>query len=548
MTSNFSTPSSELQNRLKLAEAALRAGDMRRAMQIGHETSARGLEHPALLSLATHFEINAQRPEQALLFAERARKLAPRSPEVLQALAAAYAALGRNREATVAYDEALRQMPGSVDLRYNRGRLMEDIGKPEQARRDYERVLDKVPNHGPALARLAAIASGAGRFAAARDYATRALRVNPREAAASLVLAQADLADGRYESVMAIARPLASPSNPISVNRSIAQGLIADALDAMGQYAEAYAAYTASNQSMRSHFKQFYEAPGTETALSRSRRIVRYFRNTDATGQRAEEVPPPSPVQTHVFLLGFPRSGTTLLEQVLGNHPAIETLEECDTLIEVERDFFLPAGGLDAFAAAKDNELAEYRDSYWSIVRDNQINLDRPVFVDKMPLNSLLLGAIARLFPDAKVLLAIRDPRDVVLSCFRRRFGMSAKMYELLTMEGAADFYAAAMEMCEIAREKFPMPFRVTRYEDLVGNFESESRSLCEFLGIDHSAEMANFADRARGRLVNTPSAAQVAQGLYTRGVDQWRAYGQQITPVLPHLAPWIAKFGYAEE
>jgi hypothetical protein len=315
----------------------------------------------------------------------------------------------------------------------------------------------------------------------------------------------------------------------------------------MGQHAEAYIAYTASNQAMKSHFKQFYEAPGTETALSRSRRIVRYFQNADAADW-GREPRPQSPVPTHVFLLGFPRSGTTLLEQVLGNHPAIETLEECDTLIETERDFFLPAGGLEALAAAKDSELARYRESYWSIVRDNQVSLDRPVFIDKMPLNSLLLGAIAKLFPDAKILLAIRDPRDVVLSCFRRRFGMSAKMYELLTLESAADFYAAAMEMCEIAREKFPMPFRVTRYENLVGNFESEARSLCEFLGVDYSADMANFAERARDKLVNTPSAAQVAQGLYTRGMDQWRAYGQQIAPALPRLAPWIARFGYADE
>ncbi|HEY2034959.1 MAG TPA: sulfotransferase [Rhizomicrobium sp.] len=547
MTPKFSVSSSELQNYLKLAEAAVRAGDMRRAMQVAHEASARGFEHPGLLTLAMQFELNAQRPEQALLLAERARKLAPRALEVLRALASTYAALGRDREAIAAYDEALRQAPGNMDLRYNRGRLMEDMSKPELARRDYERVLDSVPNHGPALSRLAAIAGAAGRFAAARDYATRALRINPRETAASIVLAQADFADKNYESVMAIAKPLASPSNPISVNRSIAHGLIADTLDAMGQHDEAYTAYTASNQAMRSHFKQFYEALGTETVLSRSRRIVRYFQNADIADWN-KEPRPQSPVSTHVFLLGFPRSGTTLLEQVLGNHPAIETLEECDTLIETERDFFLPAGGLDAFAAAKDSELEPYRQSYWSIVRDNQIGLDHPAFVDKMPLNSFLLGAIARLFPDAKILLAIRDPRDVVLSCFRRRFGMSAKMYELLTLEGAADFYAAAMEMCEIAREKFPMPFLVTRYEDLVGNFESETRSLCEFLGVDFSAEMANFAERAREKHVNTPSAAQVAQGLYTRGVDQWRAYRAQIAPVLPRLAPWIAKFGYAEE
>jgi hypothetical protein len=175
-------------------------------------------------------------------------------------------------------------------------------------------------------------------------------------------------------------------------------------------------------------------------------------------------------------------------------------------------------------------------------------SLDKPVFVDKMPLNSLLLPLIAKLFPQAKILLAIRDPRDVVLSCFRRRFGMSEKMYELLTLDRAAALYDVAMQLCEVARENYPMPFHVIRYEDLVARFDTEVRGLCGFLGIEYADSMAEFAARARTKLINTPSAAQVAEGLYARGVDQWRAYRDQIAPAIPVLTPWIKTFGYAEE
>ncbi|MGN6147166.1 MAG: sulfotransferase family protein, partial [Rhizomicrobium sp.] len=250
--------------------------------------------------------------------------------------------------------------------------------------------------------------------------------------------------------------------------------------------------------------------------------------------------------KTHVFLLGFPRSGTTLLENVLAGHPEIETVEERDGLLAAETDFIAPPDGLNRLDDAQD--LAPYRDAYWAEMQTAGASLDKPVFVDKMPLNALLLPLIAKLFPQARILLAIRDPRDVVLSCFRRRFGMSEKMYELLTLERAAALYDVAMQLCEVARATYPMPFYVIRYEDLVARFDAEVRGLCEFLGIAYADSMTEFAARARTKLINTPSAAQVAEGLYARGVDQWRAYRDQIAPVIPVLTPWIRAFGYAEE
>jgi hypothetical protein len=117
-----------------------------------------------------------------------------------------------------------------------------------------------------------------------------------------------------------------------------------------------------------------------------------------------------------------------------------------------------------------------------------------------------------------------------------------------LSLDRAAALYDVAMQLGEVARAKYPMPFCITRYEDLVSGFETEARALCEFLGVEYTDAMAGFADRAREKLINTPSAAQVAEGLYTRGVDQWRAYANQIASAMPALAPWIKKFGYAEE
>lgn len=547
MSSGIPTSAGELQNSLKLADAAIRRGDGKSATRIASDAVRRGHEHPVLLTLAAYFELNARRPQDALVLAQRARTLEPRNVDTLQALATILGALGRNSEAIAVCEQALRLAPGVTSLRYNCGRLMEDMGEMERARRDYERVVDAVPNHGPALSRLAAIAAIAGQSSTARNYAQRALRANPKEMAARIALAQADLQDGNLDAVMAAMKPLADDANAHAFNRSIAQGLVADVLDARGEYAQAFEAYQACNRSMMKQFAPVHAAPGAEPALERARRTAAFL--SDA---RAEdwcgEAQYAGPASTHVFLLGFPRSGTTLLEQVLGSNSAIETMEERDALIEIERDFFLRENRLGDLFRLSGDDLDRYRQSYWKIVHDRGVALDRPVFIDKMPLNSLLLPAIAKLFPQARILLAVRDPRDVVLSSFKRRFGMSDKMYELLSLSRAADFYAAAMQICDLAQNALPMPFRVTRYEDLVRDFEREAGAICEFLGVEYDPAMKNFSERARSHRVNTPSATQVRQDLYTQGMDQWRVYRDQMAPVLPVLAPWVRKFGYAEE
>jgi hypothetical protein len=137
----------------------------------------------------------------------------------------------------------------------------------------------------------------------------------------------------------------------------------------------------------------------------------------------------------------------------------------------------------------------------------------------------------------------VRDPRDVVFSCFRRRFGMNPSMFELLTLEGAARFYVAVMELFDIYTQKLALKVHQVRYEDLVKDLEGETRRLCTVMGIDWSDEMRNFA--ATARVAATPSGLQVKKGLYETGAGQWKKYDRHLAPVLPSLAPWVQRWGY---
>ncbi len=158
---------------------------------------------------------------------------------------------------------------------------------------------------------------------------------------------------------------------------------------------------------------------------------------------------------------------------------------------------------------------------------------------------SVNLPLVAKLFPGARILFARRDPRDVVLSCFRRRFGMNPSMYQLLTLEGTAAYYDAVMRLAQIWRQLLPLPQHLVRYESLVEDFDGTARAACDFLGLAWDEGLRDFAARARTRGISTPSAAQVARGLNREGQGSWRRYRQQMEPVLPTLRPWVEAFGY---
>jgi len=170
------------------------------------------------------------------------------------------------------------------------------------------------------------------------------------------------------------------------------------------------------------------------------------------------------------------------------------------------------------------------------------------VFVDKHPLNTFRLPLILKLFPDAKILFARRDPRDVVLSCFRRRFAMSGSAYQLLTLPGAANHYDAAMRLADVLEPAMGPRTLVVRHESLVEDFDATVGEVCSFLGLAWTDAMRNFADKAKDRAVATPSGVQLSRGLSAEGVGAWRRYAEQLAPVLPTLKPWVDAYGYPAE
>ncbi len=524
-------------------DQAVQADDIASAMSLATEALAVDVETPLVLNLVAFKRETEGFPQDALPLLNRALELAPRDPLVCNALGRAYSKLGRPQDALPAYEAAIALAPGYSTAHAGRGRALEELGREAEAEDSYRTAISLDAQNPEPLGALAAMAVRR-RDEAAESYAERALALDPWQPAAILSLATLDQRSGHNAAVERRVAPLLERGGLAPLHEASARRLLADALDAQGgRPQEALAQYDAANRLLRRVHAATFTAEGAENGTALCERLVRHFSAIPDWPAAPGDLS--SPVAGHVFLVGFPRSGTTLLEQVLASHPQIAALEERLTLGDVGV-WFQDEAALSRLADLDAGEADRLRADYWARVRAFGMEPDGQVFVDKLPLNSLWLPYVAKLFPGAKVLFARRDPRDVVLSCFRRRFVINGATYHFTELEDLARFYAGVMGLAEVYQARLGLAWCVHRHEDLVDDFDAEGQRICTFLGLPWTDAMRDFAETAKRRDVRTPSAQQVRRGLYREGMGQWRAYAEGMASALPVVQPWVERFGYA--
>ena len=475
---------------------------------------------------------------------ERALALSPRDPAVLLGRAVLHRAAGRLREALLACDAALRLAQDYVEGWLERGVILSSGGSIGPAREAFAKVAALAPEHAETHANLAELAAREGDWDAAENAARRALELAPGNIQAAAALGKMLLERREHEAARALLEPLVGDAAP-GPARMQAMAHLGRALEAAGDVDAAFAWLERAN----GDFLQLAKQAGADRAASH-REFVEAIAAGFSRADKWSAPPDPAPRPNHIFLLGFPRSGTTLVETVLASLAGVAALEERPTLVDVDRRFLLGSpeeitDRVAGFAALPDSELAGLREAYWAKVQDAGIAPDARHFVDMDPLKGSRLPFIARLFPQARTVVMRRDPRDVVLSCFRTQFALTGAAVEFASLERTARLYDAMMRLIEAARDRTQLAFHELRYEDLVADFEPTTRALCDFAGIAWSSAVGDFAATSRDRRVATASAAQVRKGLYD-GSRQWERYAAQLEPVLPVLNPWIERFGYA--
>lgn len=475
---------------------------------------------------------------------QRALQIVPNDPVALTTMAVLYREDRRLRDAVLHCDAAIRACPTYAAAWLERGFVLSTGGSFDRATESYAEAARLDPGNAAAWAGMAMIAARKGDSNVVRPHATRALAIDPGNLIASSALATVEIEEGDYASAIARLGPLRDGGAPATSERANALNVLGDALDRSHRTDEAFAAYKMAKSAFADvHADQFPLDRETHREF-----IDRIAASVAAVKTDDWALATPQPIvgaaARHVFLLGYPRSGTTLVENILASLPDVFALEERPTLREADEAFLGDGAGFDRLAKLTPVDANPFREAYWAKVKAAGLDVAGKTFVDMDPLKGLRLPIIARLFPDARILIMRRDPRDIVWSCFHTNFALTSTTYEYTSLESTARHYDALMRLTQLSLEKLPLAAHEVRYDALVRDFDATTRDLCDFIGVPWSSELRNFDKTARTRGVSTASAAQVRRPLYD-GTRQWERYRSHMASVLPILQPWVDRFRF---
>ena len=329
-----------------------------------------------------------------------------------------------------------------------------------------------------------------------------------------------------------------------------ARHLLGVVLDQLGQYAEAMHWLIESKAQVRTITDTTLLERAYDEGDRRRRALLAVL--TPDTMRRWQQEPPASVERYQVaFLGGHPRSGTTLLEQILDAHPEVLAFDEPVAFAqEITGHINLSAveGGvqlktLDALPAS---ERAMMRRRYIkSLLREIEGEPGTRILLDKNPSPTMSLNVWLRVFPELKVIIALRDPRDVIISCFFLNIMLNATNVNFLSLERTAKHYADLMDVWLRMRELGGFDWIESRYEDVVANVEAEGRRVTEFLGLTWHPDQARYYETARKKFLFAPTYHDVTQPVYKRAVGRWERYAEALEPVQAKLAPYCTAFGY---
>lgn len=479
---------------------------------------------------------------------ERACRLDPANHRVLLDLGLAYGIRYDYAAAERCFEKAVRVSPRKTATLAMAATHCRNFNRYELARNYFERAVERKDAEPDSLAKLAEIYERFRLLEDASRLIDRALKLDPGCVLAVLVRARLDRLAGHSEQAERLLRPLLARQDPTSWSTRIRGWYeLGTILDRQGRYDEAMAAflqakellrpdaahYLASQQAVHRHLKA--------AAADISRDVLRRWFDSRSEFR--------APCRL-ALLCGHPRSGTTLLEQVLDSHPEIVSAEETsiffETYLALKRGCQDEASVFSVLESASPGSLRQARENYF---RCMELFLGKPIgerlLIDKNPSLTTLVPGMIRVFPETQFIVALRDPRDVCLSFFMQPLPLNLVSSSYLTLEGMVEEYTLLMGIWRTMAARMPNPFIEVRYEDMVADLESISRRVLAFLGVSWDAKVLRFDEHARSKLVRSPTYADVTKPVFKGAIGRWRNYQKYLEPWLAKLEPFVKAFGY---
>ena len=469
---------------------------------------------------------------EAIEALNNAMRINPSEASLRWTLAGALASAERHEEALAALDELDRLGGETAESALARGRCLLAMMRFDDAETAYWKAVRLSAGNADAVRELGLLLERTSRLDLLVELLDQASAAGiPDDRLAHLHAVKA-FRDGDAEQAYALLGSVDPAVDPAGWHRT--QAKVADRI---GKADEAFAAAEEVNRL----------TPDFDSWRSRGADYRKRLRELGRLLTDMPELPQLEPPERRIpaFLVGFPRSGTTLLDTFLMGHPDTAVLEEVHLLGAAERQI----GKVADLPRASIHALRHARDAYFAELDRNVPRGFSGLVVDKLPLNLLGAPFIEAMFPGARIIFAQRHPCDAVLSGFMQSFVMNDAMASFLTIEDAADLYDAVMSGWRAMLKRFDLSVRTVVYERLVVDAEAQLRPLIDFLGLPWDDRVLAHTETAKERgAIITPSYHQVTEPLNVRAVGRWRRYEKQLEPVLPVLLPWAEWLGYGKE
>ena len=479
--------------------------------------------------------ISLDRHQEACMMLEKAALLAPKDPAPLVELARSLINIDHADAGLRALGAAAQLDPRDPKIFVAMGLAFNDLSNLPQAEKAYRIAVQVGPSHAPGYLDLGILLEKANRLDelyALIGQAVAAGVAGPEiDYLNALALSRKGETGAALEKVQDIQSKAIHPA-------MIAQ-FIGQLADRLGETEKAFYAYEDMNRAM------------AQSPLGVSMDREAYQRDIDGLTARTtaswyaswQKVTQPSAPASPVFLVGFPRSGTTLLDTVLMGHSATHVLEEIPIIEGLSKEI----GDMDRIAELGQRDVEALRERYFAELAKVSPPPAGAMVIDKNPLSMIRMPLIHRLFPDAKIILALRHPADVVLSCYMQNFKPTEAMSSFLDLTNASRTYDRIFRYWEQCASVLPLDTHVLRYEAMVEDMESAVRPLFDFLGLPWESQVLDHQKTAVERgYIRTPSYAQVTERVYSSASGRWQRYREYMKEVLPILEPWATRFNYS--
>jgi tetratricopeptide (TPR) repeat protein len=475
--------------------------------------------------------------------ARNAVRIAPENPQAHNLMGMIMTEANRPQTGEYHYRRVL-ELSGQRDpiLLANLAWNLKNQGRMPEARALYQEAVAAAPEIRQTLLGFARLEEADRNFDGAAGILDKAEALFPNDQGVRLTRAVLLGRMRRYDEALALIDTSADGEGRLGPNELLEKGRL---LDQVGRYDDAWAAFAEGKRLARELSGQAYLDADANQQIERLRNFFTEGRlrlMPRATVRR--DVPQP------IFILGFPRSGTTLVEQTLSAHPNIAAGDELPLIHEITaimpRMLASPLGYPEALAELwmgdQREGLDNLRDYYLQKVRQiGVLRAGAAHFTDKMPLNETHLGLIALLFPEAPLIHVLRHPLDIMVSAFSNQF--THGFFCSYDLETAARHYVRVMDLVQHYRGHMTLRYLPIRYEDIIGDQEGSVRAMLGFIGAEFDQACLTFHNNRR--YARTASYAQVTEPLYGRSVHRYRHYRAHLEPVLPILQPVIERLGY---